>query len=228
MTLKFKTGAGQKVTIQNPSALVQWYNGSSAAGKPNVKHGPRYYTATSPKLGQPDAIGFADLPWAVLLDGRPHGDSAEHLLTLGPVSIAAIPTAVPLHASTAGHRQSIGTAIQGICGWRTGCPIASKMMHPKRREIVPVLDNQAIFGTFAHHTWQKWDSPMAVPTVKTATMVAPALELIFDAVSDEANAKCWKALEKAWPQYTRIQLFDQCWWACLRGGAAVRASGGVS
>lgn len=228
MTLKFKTGAGQAVTLEDPAALVHWYNGPGTDGKPNVKHGPKYYAATSPTLGASDSIGFADLPWAVLLDGRPHGDSAEHLLTLSPVSIANIPSAVPLHASTAGQRASIGSVIQAICGWRTGCPIASKMMHPKRRELVPVLDNQAIFGAFAHRSWRKWDPPKSVSTVKTAAKVAPALELIFDAVSDEANAECWAALEKAWPDYTRIQLFDQCWWACLRGGAVARASGGVS
>jgi hypothetical protein len=225
MPLNFVTGSGTVVTIENPDVLIDWYN-DTPNGKPNVRHGPAYYSNTNMQTGLPDTIGFADLGWAVLLDGRPSGDAALHLLNIPPVSLRNVPNA-PLHTlNVLTDIPAIAIALNAICGPWLGCPIASKMAHPKRRSSIPVMDNRAIFKTFGRRSWTPW-TIKAVSTVKSAAEIESALLLIHGAVSEPANQRDWAALELKWPQYTRIQLFDQCWWAML-DGPAVRARAGVT
>jgi hypothetical protein len=229
MALKLVIATGSTVIIEKPDLLVSWYNGSTD-GLRNVRHGPEYYSNTAVATGTHNEVGLADLPWAVLLDGQPRGDAALHLLQLPPVSLMAVP-AQPLHTlNTPNNIPSISSALAAICGRGVGCPIASKMAHPKRRASIPVLDNRAIFATFDSDSWQPWDQKLKqVATVKSQSRIERALLIVHRAVSEPANQRDWTALEANWPQYTRIQLFDQCWWALLgKHGPDLRIAAGVT
>jgi hypothetical protein len=228
LSLTLRTAGSKRytITIEKPQLLIDWYGGDNPdkPGIPNVKHGPDYY-ASKRVTGDPDELGFADLPWAVLLDGQPRGDGALHLLKLNPFDISHLPN-VPLHRTTPAEREAIALAIEAICGSGIGCPIASKMLHPKRRESVPVLDNMAIFGSFDHENWQPWNPSISGGTIKRHPRILKALNHIYEVVSDTVNDSVWMGLEKANPPCTRVQLFDQVWWAC-RFAPALRVPAGV-
>lgn len=227
MSLNFTIASGTTVVVEKPEVLVAWYN-ATVEEIPNVRHGPDYYSNTTMKTGTPDAVGFAELPWAVLLDGQPRGDAALHLLLLPPVSLAAVPDE-PLHTLNLERDiPSIASALAAICGRGVGCPIASKMAHPKRRASIPVLDNRAIFGTFDCESWSPWATPRQVLTVKSQSRIERALLIVHRAVSEPANQAGWISLEANWPQFTRIQLFDQCWWALLSRQPSLRIEAGVT
>jgi hypothetical protein len=230
VSLCFSTAGTRKnvISIEEPQVLIDWYNGDklNEPGVPNVMHGPDYY-ASKRITGDPDELGFDDLPWAVLLDGQPRGDGALHLLKMQPVDISAISNK-PLHLLNPADRRVIAEALEAVCGRGVGCPIASKMLHPKRRESVPVLDNSAIFGSFDHANWEPWGRAKGGGTVKRRDRILQALNRVHVAVSDPANKVGWLSLEKANPPFTRIELFDQVWWACRYGGDVLRAAAGVT
>jgi hypothetical protein len=222
MTLNFDHG----ITVEQPDVLVRWYNGTRNGGKPNVRHGPAFYS-TSVVTGVPNSVSFPDLVWATLLDGQPRGDAALHLLNLGRVSLTNVATA-PLHSvSPVVDISGIAAVLSSLCGPGVGCSIVSKMAHRKRRATIPVMDNGAIFGSFDNASWLPWDTPRRVGTVKQAIRIEKALLAIHKVVALPANDPDWLLLETSWPNLTRVQLFDQCWWAMLWAGASVRYQAGV-
>jgi hypothetical protein len=88
------------------------------------------------------------------------------------------------------------------------------------------LTGVAIFGSFDHKNWQPWGPSKSGGAVKRHSRILEALHHIYTVVSDPMNDSVWTGLEKANPPYTRIQLFDQVWWAC-RYADDRRAAAGI-
>ena len=196
------------IRVVDPSSLIDWYHSGA------VKQGPMYY-CTWP-VEKPHLIEFGDLAWRVLLAGRPSPISAESLLERAPIDIKEVPTA-PLHELDEGQQERVIDVIVEIAslrGFRSA--LASKILHPKRRASVPVLDNQAIYGALTDPHWRPGKAPRNSGT-RRRTAIAEALHSVCAAVARNENVVGWGKLEAQYPGLERIELFDMCWWALVRG-----------
>jgi hypothetical protein len=89
-----------------------------------------------------------------------------------------------------------------------GASVATKLLHKKRPHLIPVLDNQAIFGAYLKRNW-----PSAEPsgeTVKQRDRILEALLAIKSAL--QVNADSLSQLQAENPKRTMIELFDMVWW----------------
>ncbi len=92
--------------------------------------------------------------------------------------------------------------------------MATKVLHKKRPALIPILDNQAIFGAYMNPFWPQ--RLAAADTIKDENKICIALDWIaYDLVRAE-NAAAWDILLALEPNRTRIQLFDSIWWIYFR------------
>ncbi len=197
----------EDIAIEDPWSFVDWYDR-------NVAFGPTYY-GDWPTPASPDEVSLSDLGWGVLLVGRPSGRAAHSLLCHGPVDISGVPTA-PLHELDDHGCRQIVDAIYSIVELKGfASSLATKIIHPKRRASVPLLDNRAIYGTLLRADWAPGDNPRG-GTVSSRDRIATALAAVRWAVALPDNRKVWETLEKSYPYRSRIELFDICWWTLVR------------
>jgi hypothetical protein len=203
-----------EVCARRPNDFVRWY-------LDNVKRGPDYYEPREPETDR-DKLLLGDLAWAVLLEGRPSSTAAQSLLKIVPFDISGIPTA-SLELLDSHDLEAIAAVIRKVIDGTSGikASIATKMLHPKRRATVPVCDNDAIFGSFLQPGWRPGDTA----TGRKDTVLA-ALEAIHHCLTRPENRSAWDCLQKAYPRYQLVELFDMTWWTVLRKGTDLIESDG--
>lgn len=87
---------------------------------------------------------------------------------------------------------------------------ATKVLHKKRPELIPILDNQAIFGAYMKPEWPK--QPPWRDSIKNQDQIEQALNWIrFDLLRPE-NTDAWPVLGAMEPTHSLIQIFDSVWW----------------
>ena len=92
--------------------------------------------------------------------------------------------------------------------------VATKVLHKKRPGLIPVLDNQAIFGAYMN---PNWPAQLArSDSVKDGEQILRALNLISYDLNREENRLAWDELRVIEPQRTTLQLFDSVWWMYFR------------
>jgi hypothetical protein len=177
-----------------------------------ASRGPDYYEVRANET-DPNQLMFGDLAWAVLLEGQPRSVAAQTLLGIVPYDISGIPS-TPLEELHFTDLQAIADVITDIRHQTKGIrsAIATKMLHPKRRATLPVLDNQAIFRSFLASGWRPGD-PLG--SASRATVIG-ALEAIHHCLTRPDNLSAWKSLQEGRRDYTRVELFDMIWWTVLR------------
>jgi hypothetical protein len=75
------------------------------------------------------------------------------------------------------ERQAVASVIGSIASWRGfGASLATKTLHKKRFRLIPVLDNQAIFGAYMNPRWP--GKPSSTTTVKDVPAIKEALDWI--------------------------------------------------
>jgi hypothetical protein len=198
--------------IEDPEAQIDWYDAK-------VGRGPAYY-AYSPAT-PPDLLLLEDLGIAVLLEGRPQSRAALTLtlLTDEERNLRDVPK-TPLQLSTPEERVAVVRAIMGLVltpGFASS--LATKVLHKKRPATIPILDNQAIFGTLLSKKWAPGREPRG-SSVSNETRIGHALETIHSIVSCDQNEVVFQRLEERHPALTRIQLFDKIWWSFIRRSGA--------
>nr|MDA8357713.1 hypothetical protein [Actinomycetota bacterium] len=209
------------LTATDPVGLVTWY-----LGPKGPEGGKLYYTRGDVHTGSPDEVGFADVGWAVLLAGQPTYKTAARLIS-EPVDIGTIPCK-PLPMTSEADRKAIVDCVMTLMArWNDkashiGASRATKMIHPKRRAAVPVIDNATIWSRFMVSNWR----PGGIPgsgAPKTAGDLRRCLDEIYQCVAAPENAAGWAALEidPRLANFTRIELFDMAWAAIERGGKEV-------
>ena len=206
------------IEIRAPVRFVEWYLA-------NVRRGPTYYQRQDLTTGDPNTISLADLGWAVLLEGRPSSLAAMSLIQHGPIDITDLPDKA-LHHTTSDEQETIVDALCTLIslpGLRSS--IASKMLHPKRRHSVPVLDNQAIFGSFCRSGWRP-GHPRTRASVRQRAIVADALADIHHTVAAPGNQHAWEDLEDhVGHRFSRIELFDMLWWVVSQAPQQMNTTG---
>jgi len=92
--------------------------------------------------------------------------------------------------------------------------VATKVLHKKRPDLIPILDNQAIFGAYMSPNWPQRSA--SSESIKNPQWIRRALDWIAFDINWPDNAGVWDALHEIEPSRTRIQLFDSEWWMYFR------------
>lgn len=130
------------------------------------------------------------------------------------VQLARLPT-VPLEKTTEEERETVARTIAQVAAWPGfGASTATKVLHKKRPALIPILDNQAIFGAYMYGGWP--DTPSLTETVKKQSRVREALDWIAYDLTRIENQEAWLRLHEIEPRRTRIQIFDSIWWMHFR------------
>jgi hypothetical protein len=156
-----------------------------------------------------------DLAVTILVNSRVRGAAFASVQDRsGEIDLASLPD-VPLHETTTDHRRQLAKLIADIARWKgLAASVATKVLHKKRPQLVPILDNQAIFGAYMNPRWP--ESRSMTESVYAESRIRKALEWIFTDLTREENAVAWSALSEIEPSRSRIELFDMVWWVHFR------------
>jgi hypothetical protein len=156
-----------------------------------------------------------DLAVTLLLNSRVSGRAFVSLQKNGPtINLAASPQK-PLERTTVEERREVATLIAMIATWPGfAASVATKVLHKKRPDLIPILDNQAIFGAYMNTDWPV--KAARTESIKRADQIFPALDWIAFDITRPENTTAWEALHIIEPTHTRIELFDSVWWKYFR------------
>ena len=156
-----------------------------------------------------------DLAVTLLLNSRVSGRAFVSLQKNGPtINLADLPQK-PLERTTVEERREVATFIATIATWPGfAASVATKVLHKKRPDLIPVLDNQAIFGAYMNKDWPR--EPLTAKASRCADWIFPTLDWIAFDITRPENTTAWEALHTIEPTRTRIELFDSVWWKYFR------------
>jgi|688.fasta_scaffold148355_3 hypothetical protein len=133
---------------------------------------------------------------------------------------------VALEKTTAQERKQIAAMIAQMAQWPGfAASVATKMLHKKRPDLIPILDNQAIFGAYLNPRWPAHKAPQ--DSVKSSHDIQRALDWIHYDLTRPENRPAWSTLQQVEPSRTLIQLFDSVWWIYFRTLQPVKQSNGI-
>lgn len=122
----------------------------------------------------------------------------------------------PLEATTDDERGHLAQLIGQLANSPGfGASVATKLLHKKRPTLIPVLDNQAIFGAYMNVDWPA--AKACSETVKSTGRIREALEWIHFDLTRRENHTAWSKLAILAPGKTAIEIFDMIWWMHFRG-----------
>jgi hypothetical protein len=162
-----------------------------------------------------DRIVPEDLAVTLLLNSRVGWKAYKSIQDLGPsIDLSTLP-AVALDATSPSQRDAVASLIGAMAGWPGfATSVATKVLHKKRPALIPVLDNQAIFGAYINPRWpaarSRGYSVWAIPAIRDA------LERITYDLTRPENAAVWVGLRSVQPERSAIELFDMVWWSHFR------------
>lgn len=121
----------------------------------------------------------------------------------------------PLENTDASQRRIIAEMIAEVANWPGfAASVATKVLHKKRPRLIPILDNQAIFGAYLN---PRWPSRLAASnSIKAKTTILRALDAIHADLTRSENAIAWVSLWRQEPTRSLIQVFDSVWWMYFR------------
>jgi hypothetical protein len=163
----------------------------------------------------PDRLVVEDLAVTMLVNSRVAAGAATSVFKLGALlDLGSLPDKA-LEDTTDRERQAVARIIGSIASWRGfGASLATKTLHKKRPRLIPVLDNQAIFGAYMNPQWP--GKPSSTATVKNVPMIKKALDWIaYDLVRSD-NQSTWSQMQALDRDRSRIELFDMIWWMYFR------------
>jgi hypothetical protein len=163
----------------------------------------------------PDRLVVEDLAATMLVNSRVSAPAATSVYRNGQtVDLRSLPEK-PLEETVGEERQRIASVIGTMTSWPwVGASLATKTLHKKRPALIPILDNQAIFGAYMNPLWPVKRSLM--DTIKSVSRIKEALDWIAEDVMRSENAAVWPRLHEIEPDRSRIELFDMVWWMYFR------------
>jgi hypothetical protein len=169
----------------------------------------------------PDRIFVEDIAVTMLINSRVDARQAMGIVrNAEKLDLRVLPRKT-LAKTTADERQQVAELIAAMTSWPGfGASVATKLLHKKRPELIPVLDNMAIFGAYMNRLWP--ERAALADTVKAVPRIREALDWIVVDITRPENEESWERLQAIEPERTRIELFDIVWWmhfSPLRGGA---------
>jgi hypothetical protein len=169
------------------------------------------YEPSTPK----DQLLVEDLAVTMLINSRVAARAATSVARHGAeLDLHSLPDKA-LEETTVDERELLAGLIGRMTSWPwVGASLATKTLHKKRPRLVPVLDNQAIFGAYMNPAWPERRS--LAETIKSVARIREALDWIAADVTRPENAGTWTELHKLEPERSRIELFDMVWWMHFR------------
>lgn len=186
--------------------LRAWREQERDLGQLYLEHNP---------VTPPDRLLVEDLAVTMLLNSRVAASAATSVFRHGAmVDLGLLPDKA-LEETTDRERQAVARVIGGIASWRGfGGSLATKTLHKKRPRLIPVLDNQAIFGAYMNQRWP--GKPSSTDTIKDVPTIKDALDWIAHDLIRPDNKLTWPHLQAMEPDRSRIELFDMIWWMYFR------------
>jgi hypothetical protein len=163
----------------------------------------------------PDRLLPEDLAVTILINSRVGAAAFKSTQDLSPaLDLGRLPD-VALEDSSPEDRATVAAVVAEVAGWPGfAASVATKILHKKRSRLIPILDNQAIFGAYMNPGWPK--QPASSESVYAEGRILEALERITIDLTRPENTGTWAALCESEPKRSRIELFDMVWWMHFR------------
>lgn len=163
----------------------------------------------------PDRLLPEDLAVTILINSRVGPPAFKSVQDNGDALDLPSLTDKPLEETSEDERQAIAEVVGALAKWPGfAASVATKVLHKKRPRLIPILDNQAIFGAYMNSRWPEERSSME--SIYAATRIREALDWIFFDLTRPENAEAWLRLERIEQTRARIELFDMVWWMYFR------------
>jgi len=134
----------------------------------------------------------------------------------GEIDLALLPRK-PLDETKSTDRDVVAALIARMAQWPGfAASVSTKVLHKKRPDLIPILDNQAIFGAYMNPDWNPPKRLARSDSVKSEKWIREALDWIAFDLNRPENVAAWEQLHTIEPARTRIQLFDSVWWMYFR------------
>ena len=162
-----------------------------------------------------DRLVPEDLAVTILINSRVGYRAFKSVQDLGPsVDLAALPD-TSLEHTTADERDKVAELVWRVAQWPGfAASVATKVLHKKRPALIPILDNQAIFGAYMNPDWPAVRSSQE--SVKERRRIRDALERIATDLTRTENMRVWPLLAECEPARSMIELLDMTWWTYFR------------
>lgn len=168
-----------------------------------------------------DRLVPEDLAVTILINSRVTYRAYKSVQDRGPSLDLSVLPRVPLETTSAEQRDLAAGVLAEVARWPGfAASLASKVLHKKRPSLIPLLDNQAIFGAYMNPRWP--DTPSLRDSVWDSTRIREALERIAFDLTRVENLRVWPELRGLEPGRTAIELFDMVWWSHFRAVEPVR------
>jgi hypothetical protein len=206
MKLVFGAGKLDRSVVDVEQLLQAWHQSEADWGD--------LYLAYEP-ITPTDQLLVEDLAVTMLINSRVAGQAATSVCRNGStLDLASLPDKA-LEQTTDDERQAVAEVIGMMTSWPwIGASLATKTLHKKRPALIPVLDNQAIFGAYMNPAWPEKRS--VADTIKAVSRIKEALDWIAVDLTRSKNEAVWNRLKEAEPERSRIELFDMVWWMYFR------------
>lgn len=163
----------------------------------------------------PDQVVPEDLAVTLLVNSQAGWRAFRSLMQHGnTIDLAQLPKK-PLENTSHDEREIVAALIAHVAqlpGFAAS--VATKVLHKKRPDLIPILDNQAIFGAYMNHEWPI--KPALGNSIKDEAWILKALDWIAFDITRPENHDVWDILKSIEPTRSRIQLFDSVWWMYFR------------
>lgn len=190
MELIFGAGKIDRRVEGVETLLRDWREKERDFGQLYLEHEP-----ITPK----DRLLVEDLAVTMLINSRVAAPAATSVFRNGAsVDLRSLPDK-SLEVTTDAERWLVADVIGTMCSWPwVGASLATKTLHKKRPALIPVLDNQAIFGAFMNPLWPERRS--SADTIKSLPRIKEALDWIAVDLTRPENSEAWPALQALEPE----------------------------
>jgi hypothetical protein len=165
------------------------------------------YQLTSPA----DHIVPEDLAVTLLVNSRANGKAFKSVQQHGPgLDLRVLPDK-PLEETSEEERRSLAHFLSQVAKWDGfKASIATKVLHKKRPQLIPILDNQAIFGAYMNPAWP--ENQAKGDSESRLKIINKTLNSIANDLTRQENYSVWRILQAQEPSRSLMQIFDSVWW----------------
>jgi len=168
----------------------------------------------------PDRLYPEDLAVTILISSRVGATAFKSVQLNGATLRFSDLPGVSLENSNEAQRGIAADFIARMTSWPGfGASVATKVLHKKRPDLIPILDNQAIFGAYMYPAWPGKKSQL--DTIKAPERIKEGLDWIHRDLTRPENIEVWPRLAEIEPSRTRNELFDMVWWTYFRDNEPV-------
>jgi Family of unknown function (DUF6308) len=145
MELTFGAGKIDRRVTDVESLVRSWHEKERDWGQLYLEYEP---------ITPSDRLLVEDLAVTMLINSRVAARAATSVFRNGgTLDIGALPKKA-LEDTTDAEREQVARLIGTMTSWPwVGASLATKTLHKKRPALIPVLDNQAIFGAYMNPNW---------------------------------------------------------------------------